>query len=220
MLKYLYILFNLLFLTRFGFPSTEISLNLFSSIHNFKPNDGFENSATYRDNGKKKTTWDLTSSGYYLTLAYNIYDVAKPGIFIGKSNSSEEIDSFNSYSNTTYQISTMVYGLDLRLFPLRKYLFVRLGYLESTSKHQLSLEDNSKISLFNFKGTGYQAGFGIDVPFENGCFGYNCALQVEYLVRKSWARDIELTLSELVYDNSVKPSYREQMLGLGFYWFY
>ena len=177
---------------------------MFSSIFNFKPNNGFGNTAVYEHKGEEKTNWDIGSSGYYLTLAFNIYDFAKPGIFIGKSNPSEKIDSFNSYSHPTYQVSHLNYGLDLRLFPIRQYLFIRLGLLKSISKHQLTLANDSKIALFNFKGTGYQAGFGIDIPFEKACFDYNCGIQVEYLVRKAWATDIDIKLSEIIYDDSVK----------------
>jgi len=218
-MKKYFILFILLsFIPSLSFSFFEISFNMFTTIFYFKENEAIY--ADYVHKGKDKEKWDLGGRGVYLCAAFRLTDWVKPGFFIGKASMNEEIDSFNTYSSPEYQISHIDYGLDLRVFPFRKYFFTRFGILEGKSSHQLLTSDGRSVALFDFKGTGYQAGFGLDFDFEEACFGYNCGLQLEYLVRKAWAKDVKIKAPEITYDESKKASYREELISLGIYWFY
>lgn len=210
----------LLFIPRISFPNIELAVNTFSTIFTFKTNGAFGESATYVHKGKTKDKWDVAGWGLYFTPSFNIYQFVKLGGFIGMALMNEKLDSFNDHASPSYKINHFDFGAEARFFPLRQYLYIRLGYVQGISKHKLKTSSGSTIDLFEFKGRGYQAGFGIDIHFDGACLGYNCGFQGEYLVRKAWSTAMNVSSSELAYNDELKTSYREQMLSIGMFWFY
>lgn len=210
MKKFIVLFSFLTFLSIKSHAFIETNLNGYSNIFYFYPNSLFTTNSN----------WDLDGQGFYLTIGANLYHWVKAGVFVGRANMMNQITSFNTYQNPKYKIVHNDYGLDVRIFPFYKYLFIRTGYIMSTSAHSLILSNNQPLPLFNLTTQGYQAGFGLDFEFDKICFGYNCGLQVEYLVRKGWGTKIASKDPSITESPTKMPNYREVMLSLGLFWYY